>query len=154
MQEVELDATIREHHQAVLRTAYRLLRTHEDANDAAQEVLLRMLGNRARIRGNLGAWLYRVTINVCNDHCRNRKPTFELRPRLADPAPGPDCLFGVWEREHLLREGLSILKKRELASVVLRHLRSYSTAEIGAMLDLTEATVRRDIRSARTKLAA
>jgi RNA polymerase sigma-70 factor (ECF subfamily) len=55
------------HHQMVLRTAYRLLGRLEDAQDAAQEVFLRALKHQSSIGPEANAWLYRVTVNVCND---------------------------------------------------------------------------------------
>jgi RNA polymerase sigma factor (sigma-70 family) len=52
------------HQQAVLRTARRLLGRDEDAKDAVQEVFMRLLRGHRSIRGDLGAWLYRVTVNI------------------------------------------------------------------------------------------
>ena len=62
------DELVALHQQRVLRTAYRLLGRLEDAQDAAQEVFLRLLKNMHRIDGDPQAWLYRVTVNICNDH--------------------------------------------------------------------------------------
>ena len=78
MRAVEFDAVIVAHQPSVLRTARRLLGHGEDAKDAVQEVFLRLLGKHADVHGDLGAWLYRVTVNICNDHYRRRKPTLEL----------------------------------------------------------------------------
>src|ERR1022692_862606 len=53
----------------VLRVALRLLNNPQDAQDAAQEVFLRLykhLGDLDETRG-YGPWLYRVTVNVCRD---------------------------------------------------------------------------------------
>jgi RNA polymerase sigma-70 factor, ECF subfamily len=153
MREVEFDTLVRSHEQAVLRTAYRLLGPGEDAKDAVREVFLRLLSNRASVHGNLGAWLYRVTVNICNDHYRQRRQTFELPPNTADPAPNPDYLLRLRERERLVTEGLGLLTKRERATVILRLIKGYSTAEVGQLLQIKEATVRRHIFSARIKLA-
>jgi RNA polymerase sigma-70 factor (ECF subfamily) len=153
LRDVEFDAFMAAHQEAVLRTARRLLRQGEDAKDAAQEVFLRLLRSRSNVQGDLGAWLYRVTVNVCNDYYRRRRPTSELRLQTADPAPGPECLLRFRERTRLLREGLNVLTKRERAAVVLRDIKGFSAAEVGAMLEIREVTVRRHIHSARTKLA-
>ncbi len=126
----------------------------EDAKDAVPEVFLRLLGKHAEVQGDLGAWLYRVTINICNDHYRRRKPTLELLPHTVDPAPGPECLLQTRERDRLFREGLDVLTKRERDAVVLRDIQGYSAAEVGAMMEIKEVTVRRHIHSARTKLAS
>lgn len=153
MAATEIDALVMTHHQTVMRTASRLLGRGEDARDATQEVFLRLLRSRENVRGDLGRWLYRVTVNICNDHFRRRKPTRELLAHSADPAPGPEYLMRIKEREQLFRQGLKILTKRERSVLVLREIQGLSAAEIGAMLEINEATVRGHVHRARTKLA-
>jgi RNA polymerase sigma factor (sigma-70 family) len=150
--EVEFDVLITAHQQAVLRTARRLLRQDEDAKDAVQDVFLRLLKCRSNVQGDLGAWLHRVTVNICKDHYRRRRQTLELRVQTADTAPSPEGLLRTRERQRLFREGLKVLTKRERAAVVLREIKEFSAAEVGVMLDIKEVTVRRHIQSARTKL--
>jgi RNA polymerase sigma factor (sigma-70 family) len=59
----------------VLRTSYRLLGNREDAQDAAQEVFLKLFRYLKRIdeTRDPAAWLYRVTVNECNDARRRRR---------------------------------------------------------------------------------
>jgi RNA polymerase sigma-70 factor (ECF subfamily) len=124
------------HQQTVLRTARRLLRREEDAKDAAQEALMRLLKGHKGIRGDpWRAWLYRVTVNICNDHFRRIKRTVELTPQTSDPAPDPECRLRRKDRERLFWEGLNTLTQRERA-VVLLYIKGYSAAEAGAVLPL------------------
>lgn len=141
------------HQQMVLRTAYRLLGRLEDAQDAAQEVFLRLFRNQASVNGDPKAWLYRVTVNVCNDHFRRRKEAVELGPQRADPAPDPERMLTLKERKRLIVEGLKTLAERERACVVLRDIEGLSTAQAAAILDVEEVTVRSQIHSGRVKLA-
>jgi len=54
------DLLMRRHERLVLGTAYRLAGNLEDAQDASQEVFLRLYRNLAKLdSGNLAAWLYR-----------------------------------------------------------------------------------------------
>jgi RNA polymerase sigma-70 factor (ECF subfamily) len=149
----EFDELVAAHRQMVLRTAYRLLGNPEDARDAAQEVFLRLFKNQATIDGDPKAWLYRVTVNVCNDHHRRRKCAVELGPQRADPAPDPERLLTLQDRKRLIVEGLETLAERERACVVLRDIEGLSTAEVAAILGVEEVTVRSQIHSARLKLA-
>ena len=64
MRTAEFDTVVSAHQPTVLKTACRLLGHGEDAKDAAQEVFLRLLRNHSEVRGDLGGWLYRVTVNV------------------------------------------------------------------------------------------
>jgi RNA polymerase sigma-70 factor, ECF subfamily len=142
------------HHQMVLRTAYRLLGSLDDAQDAAQEVFLRVLKHQCAIGAEPKAWLYRVTVNVCNDHYRRAKRTSaELTGETADSAPDPEKIFSLKERRRLLLEGIDRLSPRERTCIVLRDIEGISTAEVAQILDIEETTVRGQIHTARLKLA-
>jgi RNA polymerase sigma-70 factor (ECF subfamily) len=67
------DGIVAKYRQMIIRTAYRLLGEMEDAQDASQEVLLRLLKHQDKIKGDPAAWLYRVTVNICRDKHRHRK---------------------------------------------------------------------------------
>ena len=137
----------------VVGTAYRLLGRIEDAQDAAQEVFLRLFKNFDRIDGDPRAWLYRVTVNICNDHHRRRTPVAEPDESRADPSPDPERVMAMDERKRLLMEGLQTLAERERAAVVLREFEGLSTREVAAILGVEEVTVRSQISIARVKLA-
>jgi RNA polymerase sigma-70 factor, ECF subfamily len=138
------------HQQRVLRTAYRLLGRMEDAQDASQEVFLRLLKNLGRLDGDPAAWLYRVTVNVCNDQYRRKLLVVEAQER-ADPAPSAQRVLEMDERKALL--GLATLAERERAAVVLRDIEGLPTREVAAILGVEEVTVRSQICGARMKLA-
>ena len=147
------DGIVAAHQQMVLRTAYRLLGRMEDAQDATQEVFLRLFRNQSSIEGDPKAWLYRVTVNICHDHRRRRKPVVDLGPALPDPSPDPERLITLKERRQLIVEGLEILAERERACLVLRDIEDLSTAQVAEILDIEEVTVRGQIYSAKVKLA-
>jgi RNA polymerase sigma-70 factor, ECF subfamily len=142
-----------EHQALVLRTAYRLLGRVEDAQDAAQEVFLRLFRNLLRIEGDPKAWLYRVTVNVCRDYYRRRKRMGELTLNLKDSALDPERALEIDERKRLLMAALQKLPVRERAAVVLRDIEGLSTAETAEILGVEEVTVRSQISAARVKLA-
>ena len=141
------------HNQRVLRTAYRLTGNLADAQDAAQEVFLRLLKHVDRIGGDPQAWLYRVTVNVCRDHLRQRKPAADADGDWPDPAPGPHRVLEMDERKRLLTEGLACLPERERAAVVLRDIEGLPTREVAQIMGVEEVTVRSQISMARLKLA-
>lgn len=141
------------HQQRVLRTAYRLLGRMEDAQDATQEVFLRLLRHMDRVDGDdPKAWLYRVTVNVCNDQFRRRILVLEPVDR-ADPSPGPQHALEIEDRKRLLMQGLATLPERERTAVVLRDIEGLPTGEVAAILGVEEVTVRSQISKARMRLA-
>jgi len=142
------------HERLVLGTAYRLLGRMEDAQDAAQEVFLRLFRHLGRIEGDPKPWLYRVTVNVCNDRFRRLSvPVAEPDERQADPGPDPLGLLTMDERKRILMEGLQTLGERERAAVVLRDIEGLTTREVAEILGIEEVTVRGHISAARVKLA-
>jgi RNA polymerase sigma-70 factor (ECF subfamily) len=151
------EALMATHERMVVGTAYRLLGRIEDAQDAAQEVFLRLLKNLDRIEGDPKPWLYRVTVNICNDRYRRRvittEPDEQLLTGLADPAPNAERVLAMDDRKRLLMEGLATLSKRERAAVVLRDIEGLSTRDVAKILGIEEVTVRSQISVARVKLA-
>lgn len=153
---------VEQHRHMVQRVAYRLLGRLEDAQDATQEVFLRLFRNRDRVGADprssqVKAWLYRVTVNVCNDHHRRRKAVVKMQaagPRAeADPAPDPERVLALEERKRLLLEGLGTLPERERTALVLRDIEGLSTTEVASILGVEEVTVRSHAASGRLKLA-
>jgi RNA polymerase sigma-70 factor, ECF subfamily len=141
------------HERMVVSTAYRLLGRMDDARDAAQEVFLRLFKHLDRIHGDPKPWLYRVTVNVCNDHIRRRVLVKSPDERLADPSPDASRARELDDRKRLLMEGLATLAARERAAVVLRDIEGLSTREVAAILEIEEVAVRSQISVARVKLA-
>lgn len=142
-----------EHQQSVLRTAYRLLGRLEDAQDASQEVFLRLLKHLDGIEGDPKFWLYRVAVNVCNDHYRKRMFVVDA-PDIehADPSPRADRRLEQDERKRLLMAGIARLPEREREAIVLRDIEGLPTREVAQILGVEEVTVRTHICAGRAKL--
>jgi RNA polymerase sigma-70 factor (ECF subfamily) len=147
------DRVVRLHERMVLGVAYRLLGRMEDAQDAAQEVFLRLLQKQHQIEGDAKPWLYRVTVNVCNDWHRKRGLNVEPDENAADTAPNALAAITLDERKRLLSEGLKTLGERERAAIVMRDIDGLSTQEVAKLLGIEEVTVRSQISVARVKLA-
>ena len=137
----------------VFGVAYRLLGRVEDAQDASQEVFLKYLQKQKQILGDPKPWLYRVTVNVCNDWYRKRVLVGEPDERAADPSADALAVITLAERKRLLAEGLQTLGERERAAIVLRDIEGLSTHEVAKILGIEEVTVRSQISVARVKLA-
>jgi len=154
------------HERQVLGTAWRLLGRVEDAEDAAQEVFLRLFRSLSKVDPGrpLSAWLYRVTVNVCRDLGRRRQrrsrgapdSVEELREAHGlepeDPAAGPERRAGAAQETRRILDALAALPEKERAAVVLRDLQGLSTAEVAEILGSTPVTVRTQISRARLKL--
>jgi len=147
------DRLVRLHERMVLGVAYRLLGRMEDAQDAAQEVFLKLFQKHRQIEGDPTPWLYRVTVNVCNDWYRKRTAVAEPDEKAADPSADALQTITLEERKRLLRDGLLTLGERERAAIVLRDIEGLSTQQVARILGIEEVTVRSQISVARVKLA-
>ena len=154
----DLDAfemLMRRHERQVLGTALRLLGRLEDAQDAAQEVFLRLFRHVKKLQAPeaVGPWLYRVTINVCNDAWQKRRPESDITDlELSSRAPDPETIAGDAERMQAVTRALDRLGQKERAALVLREVEGLSTREVAEILGSSEVSVRTQISTARAKL--
>src|ERR1039457_2180041 len=86
------EALMRQYERLVLATALRLLGNLEDAQDASQEVFLKLYRNLGKLEraDNIPGWLYRVTVNVCHDVGRARPSVASVEEAEALAAPAAD----------------------------------------------------------------
>ena len=147
---------MRRHERLVLVTALRLLGKMEDAQDASQEVFLRLYRNLGKVQAsqNMAGWLYRVTVNVCHD-VRRRRPeetSVEDAAELVAMGDNPQQAATRKERRRVLEMSLRLLSEKERAALVLRDLEGLSTGEVAGILGTSQATVRSQIFKARIKM--
>ncbi len=147
------EQVIRAHERKVLMVAYRMLGNMEDAQDASQEVFLRLHKHRRRIHRERdpAPWLYRVTMNVCFD-LRRRRRELPLPEGFDLAGPDPGIQLEAAARRQLLHEALLELPERQRAAIVLRDIEGLSTREVAEILGTAEATVRSQISTARLRL--
>jgi len=150
----------------VLATAWRMLGDQEDARDAAQEVFLRVYKYLAgfRMDRDFGAWLYRITINVCRDQQRKRGhrdqfTSFEMEQELGNlegRSSDEDVEAAAIQSQQraMVLQALATLSKKERAAIVLRDLEGLSTEEVARVLGSSQTTVRSQISTARAKIKA
>jgi len=149
------ESLLRSHERQVLGTALRLLGRQEDAQDAAQEVFIRLFRNLKKLQSMdaVGPWLHRVTVNVSNDAWRKRRPESDITEfTITSDAPDPETVATQSQRQRAVVRGLGTLARKERAALVLREVEGLSTREVAEILGSSEVTVRTQICSARMKL--
>jgi RNA polymerase sigma-70 factor (ECF subfamily) len=147
------DQVVRHREAQLLRIAYRVLGNWADAEDVTQEVFLRLHrhGLDFANEGALGAWLYRVTVNLCVDKSRRARPTMEL-PELGSGNPSAEAELLRDERKRRLMMALSTLPAKERAVVVMREIEGLSTMDVAKILGSSEGTVRGQVSKAMGRL--
>jgi len=154
---VAFDQIILQYERRVLMTAWRLLGSKEDAQDAAQEVFLRLYRYLRHFdeKRPLLPWLYRMTVNVCHDLYRKRRQDDALAAEEVEGTPrsyDPQVEITRTEQRRLIEAAIKTLTEKERAAVVLRDIEGLTTKDVAGILGSSETTVRSQISMARVKI--
>lgn len=141
----------------VLRQAWRILGDEAEAEDVAQDAMLRLWRQAGEWRegeAKISTWLYRVTHNLCIDRIRKRRPTASIE-NVAEPIDStPSALERLTnsEESRALARAILALPERQSQAVVLRHFEGLSNPEIGERLDCSVEAVESLLARARRQL--
>lgn len=133
--------------------AYGITGNRWAAEELAQEACLRAYRSWSTVAGydKPGAWLRRVTINLCSSFLRRRVGELKALERyvvrgIQPIEPHPDDEQAFWD-------AVRDLPRRQREAIVLRYVDDLSTAEIGEVLDIAESSVRTHLQRGRETLA-
>ncbi|MEI4470017.1 RNA polymerase sigma factor [Frigidibacter sp. MR17.24] len=124
-----------------LRVAQARLRDQAEAEDVAQEAMLRLWRIAPDWRSGeakVSTWLYRVTANLAVDRLRRRGRSVPLEA-VAEPEddrPGAEAGMIADEREKALSGALDQLPDRQRQAVMLRHIEGLSNPEIAEVMEI------------------
>ena len=139
----------------------RITRSHELAEDAVQDGLLRAWDKRHQFGGDstLETWIHRIAVNSALQLLRKQRPgAFEpLEIEVADDTDAPER----WREEHALGDQLATSLRRltdiERVCFVLRHLEQWKLDEIAEEVDTSISSVKqalfRGVKKLRVSMA-
>jgi len=142
------------------RVARGVLRNDADAEDVAQEALLRAFKSfeRLRDRGRFRAWLVRISFRLALDRLRatkrrEQRDTLWSEPaHLPPPVTAEDIAASNQFQGHLERALEELPKKLRLV-LLLSAMEGYTIEEVAGMVGAPTGTVKSRIFLARKKLA-
>jgi RNA polymerase sigma-70 factor (ECF subfamily) len=160
---------VRNYDQAVLRLAFNLLRSQEDARDVYQETFLRVYRNLDSFRFDCSfhTWLYRIVSNLCLDQLRKRKVRKEepatrtvgdsefdrlatVAEKRASVDPQRQALSS--ELNGRIQNALTGLSPRERMVFEMRHYQGMRLRSIGDTLGTTEEAAKNCLVRATQKM--
>ncbi|HUF37334.1 MAG TPA: sigma-70 family RNA polymerase sigma factor [Anaerolineales bacterium] len=151
---------IERYERAVFNLCYRMLGSHNEAEDAAQEAFLRAYRAIKRYdpERRFSTWVLSIASNYCIDQFRKRRLftlSLDEMPYLdiAEHGPGPEGRLIHAELEAEIQAVLCELGDLDRATVILRYWYELSYDEIGEALDLTNSAVKSRLHRARRALA-
>lgn len=134
----------RRHLPSALGLARRILGNAADAEDVAQEAMLRVWRNAPRWQplALFRTWFTRVVVNLCLDRKR-RAPwvALEAAGEIADPAPGASEQAERDERDRLVNAAIGDLPARQRTAIVLTYSEGMSNAQVAEILDTSVSAV-------------
>lgn len=141
----------------VFRLALSLLRQRTEAEDATQEIFLRLWRALPGYSGkaSLSTWIYAISRNTCLSHLRKRRPQVSLddpdaqqdpaAAELAAPSADDSAVASVTRM-------LDSLPERYRQVVTLFYLEDKSCEQVAAALDLPVGTVKSLLHRARGRM--
>ncbi len=149
MDKARFTAAVERYQNMVYRTALHALGGPQDADDAVQEVFLRLFNYRGTFESeeHLRRWLLRVAVNYCRDVLKS--PWRRRRAPLEEAPEVP--VFDRPEQAALYREVMA-LPAQYRTVLDLFYYEELSVREIGELLGVGASTVTTRLSRARRRL--
>jgi len=129
---------------SIIGLARRMLGNSADAEEVAQEAMLRVWINAPRWRpeARFRTWLYRVVVNLCLNRKR-RAPFADLESigEVADLRPDAVTQLEREQRDKAIAAAIARLPERQRAATVLTFHEGLSNAEAAVVLGTTRSAV-------------
>ena len=151
------DEIVTLHRRTVYTVARRLLRKHEDADEAAQVAFVRAWTARSQFRGaaQLRTWLTRIVLNVSKSMLSARRVEHPLPDEsgwadseCTDPGVRIDRVRSL----HELRRAVGALPTRQQEVVMLKVYEGLTYREVAEILELSEGAVKAHLHQAVSNL--
>lgn len=131
--ERKLEQIYADHVAMVYNLCYRMFANRADAQDATQDVFVKVYKNLHKFAGRskLSTWIYRITMNHCIDRMRRKKlKTVELQEWVASPKRDHDARIE-------LEKAVASLPASYRSVFVLHDIQGFRHAEIAEILGIT-----------------
>lgn len=156
-----MDELLQRHFQRVHAVCRRIAGASRDADDAAQEAMIRIVRSIDRFDGRsaFGTWAYRIATNTALDELRKRKRRPQLHAVGDDEVRSPEPVDPLADRSvEAVADRLAIdaalaeLPEEFKAPVVMRDVADLDYAEIAEALGIPVGTVKSRIARGRRLL--
>ncbi|HXF68405.1 MAG TPA: sigma-70 family RNA polymerase sigma factor [Thermoflexus sp.] len=144
----------------IYNLAYRMLGDPMEAEDAAQEIFLRIYRRLTAYDPTYppASWILSIAAHYCIDRLRSHRPSVSLEALgseiAASPNDLPESVVERQEQEAWIQRALSCLSPEDRMVLVLHYWHGRSCEEIASMLGLSHGAVRVRLHRARLRLAA
>lgn len=169
--EAALEELFHKYRRMIVGLAYRFLQNRAEAEDAAQEVFLKICDSAPRYRptAKLSTWIYRITVNLCLNRQRagRARPSISLEETSLSSAASGNGFPGAgfrggdpasdFERKMLAEEiarAVDALPPHQKTVLILKKYEGLSYAEIADIMDCSAGAVDSLLQRAKQNLRA
>ena len=142
----------------VYRHCLLMLKRPEEAEDAAQDAMLKAFRSLDKYRGEgVARWLYRIAHNTCLDVLKSARHQREGllpedAPETPDDSPTPEEIYQQSSAKEQLWAAVSTLPEEQQAVLALYYGENMDYAEIAQALQLPQGTVKSRLNRAKDGL--
>ncbi len=158
-EEKAFNELVRKYQQQIYQVARRLLKSHQEAEDIAQEVFIKAYHQLKNFRGeaSISTWLYRIAVNMSLNVIRKNK----IRQIFSIEAAGmsieskndlPDKQVENAETMQAISRAIDKLPNKQKLVFTLRYHQGLSHSEIASIMKRDVGTVRANYHQAIRKL--
>lgn len=129
--------------------AYRFLKNSEAAEDATQEVFVKMMKYAKQFHGDakLSTWLFSITANLCRDYLRKSENKHKegeetLLTLPANQSYSPERNLEMRQNEERVQKALQSLTPEQREAILLSRYQGLSYAEIAQIAGCSEGAVK------------
>ncbi len=127
--------------------------SREDAEDAAQDVFIKIYKSIDKFRGEakLSSWIYRITVYTCLNRQRRKKLAFwisldflltdETAIQPFDEESIPDTQMERSETERLIQQAIQSLPFRQKTALILQRYENLSNEQIAEVMNTSISAV-------------
>lgn len=137
---------------------YSILKSEAKAEDASQEIFVKVLLNLSKFSGRskFSSWLYSITYNFCIDSIRRSKKDVgvlvEDIQRYGEKADDTIDDAAIMETNiHKLKEVLELIPTGDKTILLMKYLEEFSIKEICEIIGKSESAVKMKIKRAKEK---
>ena len=164
------DELVLKHQHKLFNLCYRFLGDYQEANDSAQETLIKVYRSlkKFRFESAFSTWLYRIAVNTSKNKLKsaeyrqkkkmvpldNPVSVYNSSPAIGiqDETHSPAMELEKKERMRVIQEAINALPPEQKVVVTLRDIEGFSYEEIVAITGINPGTVKSRLARARLDL--
>ena len=150
---------VRRYHSRIYWVARRMVKSHEDADDIAQEVFVRAYASLKDFRGeaNIYTWLYRIAVNLSINHLRKQKvrKLVDISDYLNFLSKDAEQDRDVMRTENttLIEQAIQTLPEKQRAVFIMRYYDEMPYEQISSILGTSVGGLKANFHHAVKKIA-